>query len=577
MPFTETVEKGSLAGTQVGPFLLKRVLGEGGMGSVYEAENKPLGRRVAIKIMKPAYASDPEALARLFNEARAVNLIEHPGLVQITEFGQLPDGSAYLVMELLRGDTLSARLRRSGGRLAERPALAIASQLASVLAAAHEKDIVHRDLKPSNVMLVGDMMVAGGERVKLLDFGIAKLSKNAAQELDPQTRVGTLLGTPRYMSPEQCRGLPNIDGKSDVYSLGVMLYEMLTGQMPFKTHTEVALVAAHIYEEPTPLREIAPNVSMVICTLIDKMLRKAKDERPSMIEVAKTISERTTHHIEEQATARIGSLPDKEALRAMLASGAIPGQVASGPPPPAPSNSGLHAKPGGAPRIPTPPHLPALAGNSASGALPALSASDSYPGHSGAHDAANPTTMRGSTGQVAPPPANRSKLNTKIVGAMGIAGVLLLGVGTLLVARRQEASPTSAAPAAKVEPPPAAPAVVRVHWSIASAPEGAEVVRESDGEILGTTPLQREFTAKPGTVQLRLRRQGFQEVSVTVPLNRDVAVDRSLPAVPEPTPPAAPPPPAPSKKSTPARGKKAPAQTKTNKTTKTQKKAAGVF
>lgn len=563
------MEKGSLTGTQVGPFLLKRVLGEGGMGSVYEAENKALGRRVAIKIMKPAYASDPEALSRLFNEARAVNLIEHPGLVQITEFGTLPDGSAYLVMELLKGDTLSARLRRSGGRLAERPALAIASQLASVLAAAHEKDIVHRDLKPSNVMLVGDMMVAGGERVKLLDFGIAKLSKGAAQELDPQTRVGTLLGTPRYMSPEQCRGLPDIDGKSDVYSLGVMLYEMLTGQMPFKTHTEVALVAAHIYEEPTPLREVAPNVSMVICSLVDKMLRKAKAERPSMIEVAKTISERTSQHVEEQATARIGSIPDKEALRAMLASGALPGQVASGPPPPAPSSSGISGKPGGAPRIPTPPHVAAIsASGSASGALPAVSASDSFPGGGGLVDVTNPTTMRGSSGQVAPPP--KTKTSTKAIFAIAIAGVLILGVGTLLFARGQQPTP-AAPPPAKADAAPAAPAVVRVHWSISTEPPGAEVVRDEDGEILGITPLQREFTSKPGSAKLRLHHAGYQDTTISVPLNRDVSVDRSLTAEPAPTPPPDPAPAAPAKKSPPSRGKKSAAKNKTSK------KSGGVF
>ena len=144
VPFTVMVEKGSLVGTQIGPYQLTRVIGEGGMGSVFEAVHKALGRRVAIKVMKAVYAADPESLARLFNEARAVNLIDHPGLVQISEFGELPDGCAYLVMELLRGDTLTMRLRRSGGRLAEKSALAVASQLASVLAAAHEKEIVHR-------------------------------------------------------------------------------------------------------------------------------------------------------------------------------------------------------------------------------------------------------------------------------------------------------------------------------------------------------------------------------------------------------------------------------------------------
>ena len=150
---------------------------------------------------------------------------------------------------------------------------------------------VHRDLKPSNVMLVGDMMVAGGERVKLLDFGIAKLNKTNTQEADPQTRAGVLLGTPRYMSPEQCLGRIDIDGKSDVYSLGVMMFEMLTGQMPFKTPSEVALVAAHIYEQPTPLRELCRTSTSPSARSSIRCCAKRRTERPSMLEVARRIGE----------------------------------------------------------------------------------------------------------------------------------------------------------------------------------------------------------------------------------------------------------------------------------------------
>jgi serine/threonine protein kinase len=135
-----------LVGTIIGHYKLTRQLGQGGMGTVFEAVHDQLGRRVAIKVMKPEYASDPEALQRLFNEARAVNVIEHPGLVQISEFGQTPDGSAYLIMELLRGDTLSSRLRRAGGRISEKVGVSIAGQLAAVLMAAHTKGIVHRDV-----------------------------------------------------------------------------------------------------------------------------------------------------------------------------------------------------------------------------------------------------------------------------------------------------------------------------------------------------------------------------------------------------------------------------------------------
>ncbi|HNN93239.1 MAG TPA: protein kinase [Pseudomonadota bacterium] len=557
MPFTVTVEKGSLVGTQIGPYQLTRVIGEGGMGSVFEAVHKALGRRVAIKVMKAVYAADPESLTRLFNEARAVNLIDHPGLVQISEFGELPDGCAYLVMELLRGDTLTTRLRRSGGRLAEKSALAVASQLASVLAAAHEKEIVHRDLKPSNVMLVGDMMVAGGERVKLLDFGIAKLNKTNTQEADPQTRAGVLLGTPRYMSPEQCLGRIDIDGKSDVYALGVMMFEMLTGQMPFKTPSEVALVAAHIYEQPTPLRELAPNVNIAICTLVDQMLRKKKEERPSMIEVARRIGERTSHQVEEQATARISSLPDKETLRAMLNAGAIAGQVAGGAsalPPPASASGALPALPGGAPRIPTPPSMPGIpmAPGSSSGALMAVSVGDSPSAMTPVSDPLYSTTLRGSSGQRSPVQPARFK----IVGGVAIASLLVLGLGSLWFARRSVPAappPTATSPETQPATPPVAPPKpVLVHWSIESEPAGAEVVRVGSDEVLGTTPFQQEREASPGSEQLKLRLAGYQESLITVPLGRDVSVDRSLAALPkpaEPTPPTvAKPAPAPPKK-----------------------------
>ena len=397
-------------------------------------------------------------------------------------------------------------------------------------------------------MLVGDMMVAGGERVKLLDFGIAKLNKTNTQEADPQTRAGVLLGTPRYMSPEQCLGRIDIDGKSDVYSLGVMMFEMLTGQMPFKTPSEVALVAAHIYEQPTPLRELAPNVNIAICSLVDQMLRKKKDERPSMLEVARRIGERTSHQVEEQATARISSLPDKETLRAMLNAGAINGQVAGVPasalPPPASASGALPALSGGAPRIPTPSSLPSIpmAPGSSSGALMAVGLGDSPSAMTPVSDALYSTTLRGSSGQR--PPVQPARF--KIVGGVAMASLLVLGLGSLWFARRSvPASPPPSASGSETQPatpPVAPPKPVRVHWSIDSEPAGAEVVRAGSDEVLGTTPFQQEREASPGSEQLKLRLAGYQESLITVPLGRDVSVDRSLTALPkpaEPTPPAA--------------------------------------
>lgn len=171
------------------------------MGEVYEAVDDKLGRHVAIKILLPRYAEDAEIIARFFNEARAVNLIGHPGLVQVFEFGELPTGGAFMVMEFIPGTTLRDRLKQSE-RLAEMEALQVALQLASALATAHTKDIVHRDLKPGNVMLVPDPVLPTGQRVKLLDFGIAKLGAQITAGDQPRTRTGLAIGTPTYMSPE---------------------------------------------------------------------------------------------------------------------------------------------------------------------------------------------------------------------------------------------------------------------------------------------------------------------------------------------------------------------------------------
>lgn len=279
----------AVIGSQIGPYRIVRPVGQGGMGAVYEANHQQLGRRVAIKVLLPTFATHPEVVARFFNEARAVNVIDHPGLVQITEFGQLPDGSAYLVMEYLQGETLGSRLKKNNKRLSEPAALRLTWQLASILAATHDKGIVHRDIKPGNIMLVPDEAMPEGERVKLLDFGIAKLAWEQGPQ-DPLTRTGTVMGTALYMSPEQCRGAAQVDGRADVYSLGVLLYQMLAGRPPFIGTLDAGIAALHMYEPPPPLREFAPMASDPAVTLVHRMLVKEREERPTMREVATVLS-----------------------------------------------------------------------------------------------------------------------------------------------------------------------------------------------------------------------------------------------------------------------------------------------
>jgi serine/threonine-protein kinase len=190
-----------MVGQRLGQYLLRRQVGQGGMGAVYEAFDERNNRVVALKVMRAEFTRNREALTRFFNEARAANLIEHPSVVQIIEDGRLADGTAYLAMEFLNGETLSARLRRYQGPMPEIEARRIGWQLSGALAAAHRKSIVHRDLKPGNIMLVAEG--AGlPDRVKLLDFGIAKLDVQQLNLEDPMTRTGVIMGTPYYMSPE---------------------------------------------------------------------------------------------------------------------------------------------------------------------------------------------------------------------------------------------------------------------------------------------------------------------------------------------------------------------------------------
>jgi serine/threonine protein kinase len=191
-----------------------------------------LGKPAAVKVLLPELSNNREIVNRFFNEARAATSVRHPGIVEIFDFGYMPSGLAYIVMELLDGESLS-RVLVARGRLSEQEALVYTRGIASALAPAHAQGIVHRDLKPDNIFLVRDPDMLGGLRPKILDFGIAKVTE--AQRIGgvSKTRTGAVLGTPTYMSPEQCRGTGEIDARSDLYAVGCILYEMLVGRPPF--------------------------------------------------------------------------------------------------------------------------------------------------------------------------------------------------------------------------------------------------------------------------------------------------------------------------------------------------------
>jgi eukaryotic-like serine/threonine-protein kinase len=265
------IPSGELAiGTRVGEYEVVSKLGEGGMGMVFGGIQPVIGKKVAIKVLGPHHAGNPETVRRFVTEARAVNQIGHRNIVDIFSFGELPDGRHYFVMEWLEGETLSKRLKRLKV-LRFDEGIGIVQQICAALEAAHGKGIVHRDLKPDNIHLTGD----SAPFVKILDFGIAKLT--GPESPVSSTRSGVPMGTPLYMSPEQCRGV-GVDYRTDIYALGVMLYEMFGGRTPFQAQTFLEIVNGHVYHTPPPLADFA-QVPAVIERVIAKAMAKQPDER----------------------------------------------------------------------------------------------------------------------------------------------------------------------------------------------------------------------------------------------------------------------------------------------------------
>jgi eukaryotic-like serine/threonine-protein kinase len=265
-------------GTQVGSYRLVQQIGEGGMGAVWLAEHVMLGRRVAIKVLHESLTTEQTVVTRFFNEARAATAIADAGIVQIFDFGYHTDGSAYIVMELLEGEPLDRRLRRSSV-LPPLEALRIIRQVAASVGAAHARGIVHRDLKPENVFLVRDAEVPGGERAKVLDFGIAKLLSDQHQNIGVKTQQSAVIGTPDYMSPEQCKGAGEVDARSDIYSLGCVLFCLVAGHPPYRAQGLGEIFLKHVLEPTPTLAGVVPGVGPELDQLIGKCMAKDPAQR----------------------------------------------------------------------------------------------------------------------------------------------------------------------------------------------------------------------------------------------------------------------------------------------------------
>jgi eukaryotic-like serine/threonine-protein kinase len=252
-------------------YQLLRVVGEGGMGTVYSAHDREMGRTVALKVVHPKLAKTPVARERFLREMRISAQVEHPNVIRLYDFGQL-DEQLFFTMELLQGPSLGDELREHSVLSHER-IVCLGSQLARGLHAAHSRKIIHRDLKPSNVIL---HKYDGGEVLKVVDFGIAKV---LGSPLSTLTRKGVILCSPHYVSSELVLGNPP-DARSDLYSLGVLLFELAAGRLPFQTQDPAELLRLHALEPAPPLRSVNPEVSIQLAQLIDELLHKDPARRP---------------------------------------------------------------------------------------------------------------------------------------------------------------------------------------------------------------------------------------------------------------------------------------------------------
>ena len=506
-----TIVPDALVGKTIGNYVVRRKLGEGGMGSVYLAEHPSIGKRVALKVLHTEFASQPEIVSRFFNEAKAVNDIQHPNIVDIIDFGTIPPPVptdpplVYFIMEYIEGASLTDLIRREAPLHPER-ATKIALQIADALSASHGKGIVHRDLKPDNVILVS----RGREHdfIKLLDFGIAKLTGNAAST--HRTRTGMVIGTPQYMSPEQCEGRGNIDHRTDVYALGIVLYQMLTGRVPFVGEGFGEVLVQQMATPPLAPSVITPQIPEHVELIVLKALEKRADHRYQRVDDMTLALQDPVQYIEGHG-GRAGFLaspvlrePAMAGSRAAMST-AAPGQVA-------------------------------------------------------------PTTLGGSAAQLARTRPARGR--TSVFVGFGVGLMLAFGGIVVGLAMRHGGDPEDhmaaphsvpepnpdPRPATKAElkpipptpPPPVTTPTVEpklsktVRVTVDSTPSGATMT--IDGENRGTTPCLLELDRRDTPVEIKLTLAGYVPMAKRLALRDDVVLSLSLervrrvaPVAPQPT------------------------------------------
>jgi serine/threonine-protein kinase len=478
-------------GQTIGNYTITAKLGEGGMGVVYLAEHPVIGRKVAMKAIHPELSRNPEVVSRFVTEAKAVNQIGNEHIVDIHDFGTTADGDFYFIMEFLQGEALADRMRREAPIDPPR-ALDIAGQVADALAASHAHGIIHRDLKPENIFLIHK----GGTNdfVKVLDFGLAKLTLGA-DKVSHKTRTGSVMGTPYYMSPEQCEGRPNIDQRADVYSLGVILFEMMTGKVPFGGEGYGEIIVKHITAPVPSPRAINPRISVAHEAILLRALAKNRDER--------------FHGMEDFRVAMMN--PERYAAAPSIVP--TPGPLA-----------GYGAEPS------------RLSDGKPSGQV--------LVGDLGASAAPMPSTFREAAGSVEGEeaiPKSHGALLAGILAAALVAG----GVAAFLVVRSGSSSQpatvqkavSTPAPAPVPPPPQAAPAPpAKVSIKFRSEPVGAAVARKDTGEQLGVTPFEIEVPRGQSSLAVVFKKANFKDVSRSIVPQESGLLDATLEATESPAP-----------------------------------------
>ena len=479
-----------MVGRKVGAYEVIRRIGQGGMGVVYEARHDKLQQRAAIKCLHQELSQDGKILQRFFNEARAISMSRHSNIVTIYDFGQLDDSTAFILMEFLEGETLLSKMERlqlQRQTLDLHTVVELGRQVATAMALIHSKSIVHRDLKPENIFVVPDSVAPLGERVKLLDFGIAKFLEGPVRK----TTVGMILGTPLYMSPEQCEGAEDLDAKVDVYSLGILLFEMLVGRLPFIADTAAALMRQHMFKEPPHLAAEIKNIPPELDALVSRMLAKRAADRPSMDEVADTL---------EALLAQVAPAKSTTGARRAVSARNRSSQPDTPRPDPYASTIGGASPPFGSKAATPTPGASALretprdvigAGSDPQGLLG--SGAFAAGGQSGIGSSASYKSLGGAP--ISRPASSASR--TDAVVALGrqplsliIAVVVLLGLGVFgwrILAQQQPPAPPTVQPPPKappiaadpqpVAPPPAAPAA-----PVKPTPPPVEEAREHTDE-----------------------------------------------------------------------------------------------